>query len=90
MLTKIEIPVRSSLEWEQHKTALEQAPSLAAMVLKVLFLLRYLGQCLLEHELDRRQSAKPHPKSHCPHCGRALESKGQHPRRITTLVGVIH
>jgi hypothetical protein len=88
MLTKISLLVSSTTEGTKYITALQESETLCQMVWATLLLLHYLGKCILEEELARRnQMCKP--SSPCPHCGSRLESKGLVARTITTLVGVI-
>lgn len=88
MLTKIELFVTSETEWTKQITRVQEAESLCGLVRATLMLLQYLGKCLLEGEL-RRRDEKCKPTHPCPHCGSRLESKGLVPRRVTTLLGKI-
>jgi hypothetical protein len=88
MLAKIEPLIPPTAEERKYITALQEAETLCQTVWAILALLRYLGKCILEEEIARRNKACK-PCAPCPHCGRRLESKGLTPRRITTLIGVI-
>lgn len=88
MLAKIEISVTSETEWTKQITMVQEAESLCGLVRSTLVLLQYLGKCLLEEEI-RRRDEKCKPTHPCPYCGSRLESKGLVPRRVTTLLGKI-
>jgi hypothetical protein len=68
--------------------AVEQAPSLALLLVAAWQLARTLTLRLVESVLALR-AHQPAAWSLCPHCGARLQSKGFIPRQILTLVGVI-
>ena len=69
--------------------AVEQAPSLALMLLAAWQFARVLTIRLVESVLTQR-AQQPTPWPACPRCRTHLESKGFVPRQIVTLVGVLH
>lgn len=68
--------------------AIEQAPSLAAMMLAAWRLARRLAVKLVEEELTRR-AQRPTEWPTCEKCGRRLESKGFEKRQLLGLIGVV-
>ncbi len=80
---------RGDPSWHELIDAMEQAPSLALMLLAAWQFARVLTIRLVESMLTRR-AQQPTPWPACPRCGAPLESKGFVPRQIVTLVGVLH
>src|SRR3970040_240117 len=68
--------------------AVEQAPSLALMLVAAWQLARTLTVRLVESVLAQR-THQPTAWPLCPRCGARLQSKGFVPRQILSLVGVI-
>lgn len=66
--------------------ALEQAPTLAAMLLTGWQLARALAVKLVEEELKKR-AQRPTEWTECPKCGKPLESKGFVGRSLRGLIG---
>lgn len=68
--------------------AIEQAPSLALMLLAAWELARQLAVLLVQEILTQR-AQQPTEWPTCPQCGSRLRSKGFLPRQLTTLLGVV-
>lgn len=66
----------------------EQAPTLARLVLAAWVLARFLAVCVVEAVLEER-AQQPTDWPLCPHCGQRLESKGFLSRQVTTLLGLV-
>ena len=69
--------------------AIDNAPTLTALIMCALHLARALAVRLVEEILTER-SQIPTQWSDCPKCGKRLHSKGFVPRQINSLIGVIH
>ncbi len=69
--------------------AVEQAPSLALMILAAGQLARRLAILLVQEVLTQR-AQQPTTWPICPKCGARLRSKGFVPRQLTTLLGIVH
>ncbi len=67
---------------------LQNAPTIAAMVLIALQIARFLAVKLVEAELSRRAEKKT-KWPFCKKCGRSLQSKGFKARQLITLVGKV-
>jgi hypothetical protein len=68
--------------------AVQEAVSLAAMILAALQVGREVARRLVEEQLAWRAD-QPESWPVCPKCGRKMESKGRLPRQIQSLVGLI-
>lgn len=66
----------------------EQAPTLARLVLAAWALGLFLGRCVVEAVLVER-AQQPTAWPACPQCGTRLHSKGLVSRQITTLLGLV-
>jgi|GEM_PF-2990301 len=69
--------------------AVEQAPSLALMILAAGQLARRLAILLVQEVLTQR-AQQPTTWPICPKCGARLRSKGFVHRQLTTLLGIVH
>jgi len=67
---------------------MEQAPTLARLVLAAWALARFLAVGIVEAVLQER-AQQPTDWPACPHCGTRLRSKGFVSRQITTLLGLV-
>jgi len=68
--------------------AVENAPSLGAMMLAAWRLARLLAVRLVEEELAKR-ARRPTEWPHCERCGKKLKSKGFEGRQLTGLIGIV-
>jgi len=66
-----------------------EAVTLCALVWAVWALARQWGVLMAQDELQRRNEERV-DWGRCPHCGARLESKGSNPRKMLTLLGLIH
>jgi hypothetical protein len=74
--------------WQELIDAIENAPSLTAMMLAAWHLARALAVTLVEEELARRAQS-PTTWPNCEQCGKKLESKGFEERQLTGLIGIV-
>jgi len=75
--------------WKLHLDALRESESLVAMVWAAWLMGLALAARVIEQELATR-AQRPTQWPTCPKCGTRLHSKGMRPRRIQTLVGIVH
>lgn len=68
--------------------AVEQAPSLALMILAAWQLAHRLAILLVQETLTQR-AQQPTAWTGCPKCGARLRSKGLLPRQVTTRLGIV-
>lgn len=87
-LPQLETLYPGKADWSSYYEQLNQANSLAAMVLIVLQLGLMFARVTLEAHLHSL-SQQPTPWPDCSVCGRAIRSKGFRSRQMQTLVGQI-
>jgi len=78
----------TSPEWQTQFDELENAPTLALLIMAAWQLARVLAVRLVEEILTKRAQVKTEWEV-CPKCGKRLQSKGFKPRRIKSIIGEI-
>ena len=78
----------TDLEWQTMLDELENATTLALLIVAAWQLARVLAVRLVEETLAKRAQAKTEWEL-CPKCGKRLHSKGFKPRQIKSIIGVI-
>jgi len=84
----IDILRETSPEWQTQFDELENAPTLALLIMAAWQLARVLAVRLVEEILTKRAQVKTEWEV-CPKCGKRLQSKGFKPRRIKSIIGEI-
>jgi len=84
----IDILRETSPEWQTQFDELENAPTLALLIMAAWQLDRVLAVRLVEEILTKRAQVKTEWEL-CPKCGKRLQSKGFKPRRIKSIIGEI-
>ena len=79
---------QSDSSWQEWVVAIEQAPSLAVMMLAAWRLARRLAVALVE-EVLAEWAQRPTQWPPCARCGAQLESKGFVGRSLTGLIGTV-
>lgn len=90
IIAVMEASLTPSEQWQKCQSSVNEAQTLSQLVCAIINLAWFLAQKLLEAELESRACQNLNSETHlCPHCGSHLQSKGQVPRQMQTLLGVV-
>ena len=90
IIAVMEASLTPSEQWQKCQSSVNEAQTLSQLVCAIINLAWFLAQKLLEAELESRGCQNLNSETHlCPHCGSHLQSKGQVPRQMQTLLGVV-
>ncbi len=83
LMTKAEELIDQLLDWDEQTSR----PNLTQIEDLVLKLRKDLGQAMAEALLDGQDERTPVPGPACPKCGKEMQYKGQHKKRVGSRAG---
>ena len=83
LMKEAERIITELLDWEERV----EEPNLSQIEQKILKLRERLSQKMAEVVIEHQPARQPVPGPLCAGCGREMEYKGQHPKRVVSWVG---